>query len=66
LPWGSTDCDVNLAISNPAPDQPGQLFFDIFETDGFLGDMLVVNGSYYPYMEVLPQRYRFRILNASM
>ena len=46
--------------------QDGQLFFDIFDTDGFVGDMLLVNGSYYPYFEVLPRRYRFRILNASM
>jgi FtsP/CotA-like multicopper oxidase with cupredoxin domain len=66
LPWGNTDFDVNLAISNPATDQSGQLFFDIFNTDGFLGDMLAVNGAYAPYMEVLPRRYRFRILNASM
>ena len=28
--------------------------------------MLLVNGAYYPYFEVLPRRYRFRILNASM
>ncbi len=66
LKWGNTDFDVNLAISNPAFKQDGQLFFDIFDTDGFLGDMLLVNGSYYPYMEVLPRRYRFRLLNASM
>jgi FtsP/CotA-like multicopper oxidase with cupredoxin domain len=64
--WGNTDFDVNLAISNPATDQQGQLFFDIFDTDGFVGDILAVNGTYYPYMEVLPRRYRFRILNASM
>ena len=66
LKWGNSDFDVNLAISNPATDQSGQLFFDIFNTDGFLGDMLAVNGAYAPYMEVLPRRYRFRILNASM
>ena len=64
--WGNTDFDVNLAVSNPARRQDGQLFFDIFDTDGFLGDMLCVNGGYYPYFEVLPRRYRFRILNASM
>ncbi len=64
--WGCLDFDVNLAISNPAFDQEGQLFFDIFDTDGFLGDVLAVNGAYYPYFEVLPRRYRFRILNASM
>ena len=64
--WGNTDFDVNLAVSNPATTQDGQLFFDIFDTDGFLGDMLLVNGGYYPYFDVLPRRYRFRILNASM
>lgn len=69
LPWGNIDFDVNLAITNPAfksGAEAGQLYFDIFDTDGFLGDMLLVNGSYYPYMEVLPRRYRFRTLNASM
>ena len=66
LPWGNVDFDVNLAISNPAFDPAGQLFFDIFDTDGFLGDVLAVNGTFYPYMEVLPRRYRFRTLNASM
>src|ERR1700710_1018458 len=66
LAWGNTDFDVNLAVSNPALDKDGQLFFDIFDTDGFLGDVLAVNGGYYPYMEVLRRRYRFRILNASM
>jgi FtsP/CotA-like multicopper oxidase with cupredoxin domain len=64
--WGNTDFDVNLAVSNPALAQDGQLFFDIFDTDGFVGDILLVNGSYYPYFNVLPRRYRFRILNASM
>lgn len=66
LKWGNTDFDVNLALTNPALKQDGQMFFDIFDTDGFLGDMMLVNGSYYPYMEVLPRRYRFRLLNASM
>ncbi len=66
LAWGNQDFDVNLAITNPAFDRNGQLFFDIFDTDGFLGDIIAVNGNYYPYFEVLPRRYRFRILNASM
>ncbi|MFM2422864.1 MAG: hypothetical protein RL291_1394 [Pseudomonadota bacterium] len=65
-PWGNLDFDVNLALSNPAFDKNGQLIFDIFDTDGFLGDMIFVNGVYAPYFEVLPRRYRFRILNASM
>ncbi len=66
LKWGNVDFDVNLAISNPATDADGQCRFDIFDTDGFLGDLLLVNGSYAPYFEVLPRRYRFRTLNASM
>ncbi|MGO4736600.1 multicopper oxidase family protein [Bosea sp. 2KB_26] len=66
LKWGNLDFDVNLAVSNPAFDANGQARFDIFDTDGFLGDMLCVNGIYYPYFEVLPRRYRFRILNAAM
>ena len=44
----------------------GQLFFDIFTTDGFLGDMPLVNFAYAPFIEVLPRKYRFRILNACM
>lgn len=66
LPWGNTDFDVNIAITNPAMRPDGQMFFDIFDTDGFLGDMLLVNGTYYPFMEVLPRRYRLRTINASM
>ena len=66
LAWGNTDFDVNLAVSNVALDRDGQLFYDVFETDGFLGDILAVNGAYYPYLEVLPRRYRFRLLNAAM
>jgi FtsP/CotA-like multicopper oxidase with cupredoxin domain len=66
LDWGNTDFDVNLMISDAATDPAGQLFFDIFNTDGFLGDMLLVNHTYAPVMEVLPRRYRFRILNACM
>lgn len=66
LPWGNIDFDVNMAVTNPALKQDGNLFFDIFDTDGFLGDMLLVNGAYYPVMQVLPRRYRFRFLNAAM
>jgi spore coat protein A, manganese oxidase len=31
----------------------------------FFGDTILVNGAVYPYVEVKPQRYRLRILNAS-
>lgn len=64
LPWGNTDFDVNLVVSDCATDRDGQLFFDVFDTDGFLGDLPLVNFQYAPFMEVLPRKYRFRILNA--
>lgn len=66
LDWGNIDFDVNLMISDAALDQEGQYFFDIFNTDGFLGDLMLVNFAYKPFFEVLPRKYRFRILNACM
>ena len=66
LDWGNTDFDVNLMIGDWATDRDGQYFFDIFDTDGFLGDNLHVNFAYAPVMQVLPRKYRLRILNACM
>jgi FtsP/CotA-like multicopper oxidase with cupredoxin domain len=39
---------------------------DIFQFDGFLGDLMCVNLTYKPYFEVERRKYRFRILNASV
>jgi FtsP/CotA-like multicopper oxidase with cupredoxin domain len=64
--WGNLDYDINLLVSDKAWDQDGQLYFDIFDTDGFLGDSMTVNFAYKPYFEVEPRRYRFRILNGSV
>jgi FtsP/CotA-like multicopper oxidase with cupredoxin domain len=66
LDFGNLDFDVNLIVSDAATDPEGQYFFDIFTTDGFLGDLPFVNFAYAPYFEVLPRKYRFRILNACM
>ncbi|MBZ5525097.1 MAG: multicopper oxidase domain-containing protein [Acidobacteriia bacterium] len=64
--WGNLDYDVNLLFSDKAFDSNGQLFFDIFNFDGFLGDVMTVNLAYKPYFEVERRKYRFRILNASV
>src|SRR5258708_38742061 len=64
--WGNLDYDVNLMLSDKAFDSTGQLFFDIFNFDGFLGDVMTVNLAYRPYFEVERRKYRFRILNASV
>jgi FtsP/CotA-like multicopper oxidase with cupredoxin domain len=66
LDWGNIDFDINLAIHDLATDADGQLFFDIFTTEGFIGDLLCVNMTYAPFLEVLPRKYRFRLLNACM
>src|SRR3954467_9735226 len=65
-PWGNLDYDVNLMLSDKAWDQNGQLYFDIFNLDGFLGDVMTVNLAYKPFFEVEARQYRFRILNASV
>src|SRR5262245_32255003 len=66
LDYGNIDFDVNLIVSDLATLQDSQCTFDIFNTDGFLGDIPLVNFRYAPFMDVLPRKYRFRILNASM
>jgi manganese oxidase len=64
--WGNLDYDINLMLADKAWDQDGQLAFDIFDFDGFLGDCMTVNLAYKPYFEVERRKYRFRILNASV
>ena len=64
--WGNLDYDVNLMLAEKAFDASGQLFMDIFDFDGFLGDLMTVNLTYKPYFEVERRKYRFRILNASV
>jgi FtsP/CotA-like multicopper oxidase with cupredoxin domain len=64
--WGNLEYDVNLMLADKAFDDDGQLTFDIFNFDGFLGDVMTVNLAYNPYFEVERRKYRFRILNASV
>ena len=64
--FGNLEYDVNLMVADKAFDATGQLYFDIFDFDGFLGDAMTVNLAYKPYFEVEHRKYRFRILNASV
>ena len=66
LPWGNRDYDINLLVADKAWDPTGQLMFNIFNSDGFIGDQLLVNWVWKPYEEVRARRYRFRILNGSV
>jgi FtsP/CotA-like multicopper oxidase with cupredoxin domain len=64
--WGNLEYDVNLMVCDKAFDRDGQLTFDIFNFDGFMGDVMTVNFAYNPYFEVERRKYRFRILNGSV
>jgi len=64
--FGNLDYDVNLMLADKAFDRDGQLFFDIFQDDGFLGDVMTVNLAYNPFFEVERRKYRFRILNRAV
>jgi len=66
LDWGNRDYDINLVIADKAWDQEGQLWFNPFNTDGFMGDHLLTNWQYKPYFNVAARKYRFRILNGSV
>ena len=64
--FGNLEYDINLMFNEKAFDASGQLFMDIFQFDGFLGDVMCVNLTYKPFFEVERRKYRFRILNASV
>jgi FtsP/CotA-like multicopper oxidase with cupredoxin domain len=66
LPWGNRDYDVNLVFADKAWDQNGQLWFNPFNTDGFLGDQVLVNWQWKPALDVRARSYRFRMLNGSV
>ncbi len=66
LDWGNRDYDINLVIADKAWDRDGQLWFNPFNLNGFLGDHLLTNWLYKPYFEVRARKYRFRILNGSV
>jgi FtsP/CotA-like multicopper oxidase with cupredoxin domain len=56
--------DVPLAIADRTFDANGQLVYNSFLHDGFIGDpRLSVNGKVQPYLVVKRRKYRFRIYN---
>jgi len=66
LPWGNRDYDINLVVADKAWDKDGQIWFNPFNNDGFLGDRMTVNWQWAPYLDVRARKYRFRILNGSV
>ena len=54
FPWSAPG-----GLQGPPPDPAVHPFW----IPMFLGDVMVVNGKSWPYLEVEPRRYRFRVLN---
>jgi FtsP/CotA-like multicopper oxidase with cupredoxin domain len=61
LPSGQFD--IQLGFQDPQFDNTGQIFFNVFDTDGHLGDKIAVNGKVQPYLDVQRRKYRFRLLD---
>ncbi|HSC69753.1 MAG TPA: multicopper oxidase domain-containing protein, partial [Candidatus Methylomirabilis sp.] len=62
LPSGPFDIPMVFADKVFDPTN-GQLFFDLFNLDGILGDKYTVNGKIQPFLEVRRRKYRFRFLD---
>ena len=58
--------DVPLVVQAKTFDLNGQLVFDEFDTDGFMGEQFLVNGKVRPYLDVKRRKYRFRFLNGTI
>jgi FtsP/CotA-like multicopper oxidase with cupredoxin domain len=63
LPGGAFD--VPLVLHEKTFDLNGQLVYDVFNTDGFMGKEYMVNGMVRPRLHVKRRKYRFRFLNGS-
>lgn len=61
LPSG--EFDVPIMFGDFVFDQNYQVVFDLFSTDGILGDKFCANGAIQPYFNVKPRRYRLRLYN---
>ncbi|MGC1618715.1 MAG: multicopper oxidase [Candidatus Acidiferrum sp.] len=69
LPSGKYE--IPLVITDRMFDKDGQLYYPVSNKaespwiPEFFGDANLVNGKLFPFLEVEPRKYRFRVLNAS-
>jgi FtsP/CotA-like multicopper oxidase with cupredoxin domain len=66
LPSGVGRYDIPLLLQDKKFDSGGNLVYDQFDPEGFLGNHFLVNGKIQPYFRVEGRKYRFRLLNGSM
>jgi len=62
LPSGEFDIPLMFSDKRFTPD--GELFYDPFDLNGFIGDKFTVNGKIQPFFRVATRKYTFRLLNA--
>ena len=53
--------DISLILHDVRFTQDGHPAYNVFDTDGHLGDLITVNRKVKPFMNVEPRKYRFRI-----
>ena len=69
LPKGKYE--IPLTLFDRSFDREGQLFYPVSPdaespwVPEVFGDAILVNGKLFPYLEVEPRKYRFRVLNAA-
>jgi spore coat protein A, manganese oxidase len=69
LPTGSYE--IPLVICDRMLDKDSQLYYPVSDNPDspwipeFFGDAYLVNGKLFPFLEIEPRKYRFRVLNAS-
>lgn len=56
--------ELPLAITDRQFDEDNQMPY-IYDPAGVIGDKVLINGVYQPYLDVADRKYRFRILNGS-
>jgi len=57
--------DIGLVFQDRQFDAQGQLVYNTFDHNGFIGDKFCVNGLIQPFLKVQRRKYRFRLLNGS-
>jgi spore coat protein A len=63
LPTG--EFEIPLVIQDRVLDQQGQLVYPAAWEEMYFGDLILVNGKVWPYLDVQLSKYRFRMLNGS-
>lgn len=63
LPGTYGKYDIYLILHDVRFDQFGNPSYNLFDTDGHLGDHITVNRKVTPYLAVEPRKYRFRIVD---